>query len=131
MVKLTLTLSAVYLAAVGVGLMFFPLHFGVGAVPADASPELRALLRLLGGPFLGIAILNWLSRNADPRTLRSVLVANIVGFGVVAANDMVGVATRARSRRSFSSFIWFSRSPSSSRRRSAGAQETKRRPTAK
>ena len=93
MVKLTLTLSAVYLAAVGVGLMFFPLHFGVGAVPADASPELRALLRLLGGPFLGIAILNWLSRNADPRTLRSVLVANIVGFGVVAANDMVGVAT--------------------------------------
>ena len=93
MVKLTLTLSAVYLAAVGVGLMFFPLHFGVGAVPADASPELRALLRLLGGPFLGIAVLNWLSRNADPRTLRSVLVANIVGFGVVAANDMVGVAT--------------------------------------
>lgn len=93
MVKLTLTLSAVYLAAVGVGLRFFPLHFGVGAVPADASPELRALLRLLGGPFLGIAILNWLSRNADPRTLRSVLVANIVGFGVVAANDMLGVAT--------------------------------------
>ena len=93
MVKLTLTLSAVYLAAVGVGLMFFPLHFGVGAVPADVSPELRALLRLLGGPFLGIAVLNWLSRNADPRTLRSVLVANIVGFGVVAANDMVGVAT--------------------------------------
>ena len=35
MVKLTLTLSAVYLAAVGVGLMFFPLHFGVGAVPAE------------------------------------------------------------------------------------------------
>ena len=93
MVKLTLTLSAIYLAAVGIGLMFFPLQFGIGAVPADASPELRALLRLLGGPFLGIAILNWLSRNADPRTLRSVLVANIVGFGVVAANDMVGVAT--------------------------------------
>ena len=93
MVKLTLTLSAVYLAAVGIGLMLFPLQFGIGAVPADASPELRALLRLLGGPFLGIAILNWLSRNADPRTLRSVLVANIVGFGVVAANDMVGVAT--------------------------------------
>lgn len=93
MVRLTLTLSAVYLAAVGIGLMLFPLQFGIGAVPADASPELRALLRLLGGPFLGIAILNWLSRNADPRTLRSVLVANIVGFGVVAANDMVGVAT--------------------------------------
>ena len=37
MLKLTLTLSAIYLAAVGLGLMLFPLHFGVGAVPGDAS----------------------------------------------------------------------------------------------
>ena len=82
--KLTLTLSAIYLAAVGFGLMLFPLQFGVGAVPADASPELIALLRLLGGPFLGIAVLNWLSRSAEPSaTLRAVLIANIVGFGAV------------------------------------------------
>jgi hypothetical protein len=93
MIRLTLTLSAIYLAAVGVGLMFFPLQFGIGAVPPDASPELRALLRLLGGPFLGIAVLNWLSRDADPRRLRAVLIANIVGFGTVAANDIVGVVT--------------------------------------
>ena len=93
MIRLTLTLSAIYLAAVGVGLMFFPLQFGIGAVPPDASPELRALLRLLGGPFLGIAVLNWLSRDADPKRLRAVLIANIVGFGTVAANDIVGVAT--------------------------------------
>jgi hypothetical protein len=93
MIRLTLTLSAVYLAAVGVGLMFFPLHFGIGAVPPDASPELRALLRLLGGPFLGIAVLNWLSRDADPTRLAAVLIANIVGFGTVAANDIVGVVT--------------------------------------
>jgi hypothetical protein len=33
------------------------------------TPELVALLRLLGGPFLGIAVLNWLSRNAAPFTL--------------------------------------------------------------
>ena len=93
MIRLTLTLSAIYLAAVGVGLMFFPLQFGIGAVPPDASPELRALLRLLGGPFLGIAVLNWLSRDADPRRLRAVLIANIVGFGTVAASDIVGVVT--------------------------------------
>lgn len=93
LVKLTLTLSAIYLAAIGIGLMFFPLQFGVGAVPPDASPELRALFRLLGGPFLGIAVLNWLSRNADPGTLGAILIANIVGFGAVTANDMVGVAT--------------------------------------
>ena len=93
MTRLTLTLSSIYLAAVGIGLMFFPLQFGIGAVPADASPELRALLRLLGGPFLGIAVLNWLSRTTGPRHLRPVLIANIVGFAAVAANDIVGVAT--------------------------------------
>ena len=93
MIRLTLTLSALYLAAVGVGLMFFPLQFGIGAVPPDASPELRALLRLLGGPFLGIAVLNWLSRDPDPKRLRAVLIANIVGFGTVAANDIVGAVT--------------------------------------
>lgn len=93
MTKLTLTLSAAYLALVGLALMFFPLQFGRGAVPADAAPELLALLRLLGGPFLGIAVLNWLSRNAGPSTLRVVLLANIVGFGAVAANDVWGVAS--------------------------------------
>src|SRR2546428_728743 len=89
MLKTVLTISALYLAAVGVGLMFFPLQFGVGAVPPDASPQLIALLRLLGGPFLGIAALNWLSRNDPP--YRPVLLANIIGFGAVAANDLWGV----------------------------------------
>jgi hypothetical protein len=94
MLKATLTLSAFYLAAVGLALMFVPLHFGIGAVPPDASPELLALLRLLGGPFLGIAVLNWLSRDTGPSTaLRAILFANIVGFGAVAANDVWGVAT--------------------------------------
>jgi hypothetical protein len=56
--KLTFTLSALYLAGVGLALMFFPLQFGRGAVPTDAAPELLSLLRLLGGPFLGISVLN-------------------------------------------------------------------------
>lgn len=92
--KTTLVLSALYLAAVGLGLMLVPLRFGIGAVPADAPPELVALLRLLGGPFLGIAVLNWLARDAEASTvLRAVLLANIVGFGAVAANDIWGVAS--------------------------------------
>ena len=45
MIKATLVLSAIYLALVGIGLMIFPLQFGVGAVPEDASPQLIALLR--------------------------------------------------------------------------------------
>src|SRR6266498_820389 len=93
MLRLTLTLSALYLALIGLGLVFFPLQFGTGAVPANASPQLVALLRLLGGPFLGIAVLNWLSRGAKPSTLGAVVLANIVGFAAVAANDVWGVAT--------------------------------------
>ena len=66
MLRATLTLSAVYLAIVGLALMLVPLRFGVGAVPPDAPGELIALLRLLGGPFLGIAVLTigW-SRDLD------------------------------------------------------------------
>jgi hypothetical protein len=94
MLRVTLVLSALYLAAVGLALMLVPLRFGVGAVPADAPPELIALLRLLGGPFLGIAALNWLCRNAEPSTaLRAVVLANLVGFGAVAANDVLDVAS--------------------------------------
>ena len=93
MLKPTLTISALYLAAVGLALMLFPLQFGRGAVPPDAGPELLALLRLLGGPFLGIAVLNWLSRDAEASARNPVLLANIVGFGAVAANDIWGVAS--------------------------------------
>jgi hypothetical protein len=92
MIKYLLTTAAVYLAAVGLALLFVPLQFGVDAVPTDASPELLAFLRLLGGPFLGIAVLNWMSRNSEPSTVRNtVILANLVGFGFVAANDIVGV----------------------------------------
>lgn len=94
MLKTLFVISAAYLAAIGLGLILVPLKFGVGAVPANASPQLVALMRLLGGPFLGIAILNWLCRNAQPSNiLRAVVIANLVGFGAVAANDVWGVAT--------------------------------------
>jgi hypothetical protein len=90
--KLTLISSAIYLAVVGLALMLAPLQFGIGAVPTNASPELIALLRLLGGPLLGIAVLNWLTRNAEPSPARTaIVVANVVGFGTVAANDVWSV----------------------------------------
>lgn len=86
--------SAIYLAVIGLALLIVPAQFGVDAVPEDASTELISLLRLLGGPFLGIAALNWLSRDAQPSPARdTVVLANLVGFGVVAANDVVGVLT--------------------------------------
>ncbi|BBZ06255.1 hypothetical protein MDOR_04240 [Mycolicibacterium doricum] len=84
--------AAIYLAAIGLALLLVPAQFGVGAVPDDATPELLALLRLMGGPFLGVAVLDWLSRNAEPSGMRNIVVlANVIGFGTVAANDVWGV----------------------------------------
>ncbi|HVX44049.1 MAG TPA: hypothetical protein VHC49_09180 [Mycobacteriales bacterium] len=94
MTKPLLVIASGYLAAIGLALLIVPARFGVDAVPDDPSPELIALLRLLGGPMLGIAVLNWMARGAEPSTVRNtVLLANLVGFGVVAGNDLVGVAT--------------------------------------
>jgi hypothetical protein len=87
-----LTVSAIYLAVLGVGFMFAPREIGIDAVPADASPALIAYLRLFGGPFLGIAVLNWLARNEEPSAARNAIVlANIVGFGCVTCMDVWGV----------------------------------------
>ena len=86
------TVAAFYLAVIGFALLLVPAQFGVGAVPEDASPELIALLRLLGGPFLGIALLNWMSRDTDPATIgNTVILADLTGFGAVALNDVWGV----------------------------------------
>src|SRR5690606_21643944 len=99
MTKPLLTLASLYLAAIGLALVFVPRQFGVGAVPADAPAELVALLRLLGGPLLGIAVLDWLSRGAPPSPwLRAVLAGNLVGFGVVTANDVWGYRDRGGAR---------------------------------
>jgi hypothetical protein len=72
--------------------MLRPRQFGIGAVPQDASPELIALLGLLGGPCLGIAVSNWMARNAVPSTTRdAVILGIVVGFGAVAGNGVWGV----------------------------------------
>jgi hypothetical protein len=90
--KLVLTVSAIYLAVLGVGFMFYPRQIGIDAVPPDAPPALIAYLRLFGGPFVGIAVLNWLARNADASVARNAIVlAHIVGFGCAAAMDVWGV----------------------------------------
>ena len=90
--KAVLTVSAIYLAVLGVGFMFAPRQIGIDAVPADASPALIAYLRLFGAPFLGIAVLNWMARNAGPSAARNAIVlANIVGFACATAMDVWGV----------------------------------------
>ena len=45
--KIVLTVSAIYLAVLGVAFMVAPQEIGIDAVPADASPALIAYLRIL------------------------------------------------------------------------------------
>ena len=90
--KAVLTMSAIYLGVLGVGFMFAPRQIGLDAVPPDASRALLAYLRIFGGPMLGIAVLNWMARNAEPSAARNaIVVANIVGFASVTAMDIWGV----------------------------------------
>jgi hypothetical membrane protein len=90
--KGVLTVSAIYLAVLGAGFMLAPRQIGIDAVPADASPALIAYLRIFGGPILGIAVLNWMARNAEPSAARNAIVfGNIVGFGCVTLMDVWGV----------------------------------------
>ena len=90
--KPVLIASAVYLGLIGLGVLLVPRYFGVGAVPPEAPPALIAFLRIFAGPCLGIAVLNWLARNAGPSPARdAIILANIVGFGCVAATDVWGV----------------------------------------
>jgi hypothetical protein len=85
--------SSLYLALVGLGMLLVPQYFGVGAVPRDAPPALIEFLRIFAGPCLGIAVLNWLVRNAEPSAaLRAIVLANVVGFGCVTASDIWGVS---------------------------------------
>jgi hypothetical protein len=76
--------------------MFAPRQIGIDAVPPDASPALLAYLRVFGGPMVGIAVLNWIARNAEPSSARDAIVlANIVGFACVTSMDLWAVFSGA------------------------------------
>jgi hypothetical protein len=122
-----LSIAAIYMAIVGVGLIFTPRAFGVGAVPTDASAALIAYLRLWGSPLLGIAVLNWMARNAEPSTARNaIILGNMVGFTAIAALDVWGSFSGGRPvTKVFAlihllfavTFIWIGRMSMSTKRR--------------
>jgi hypothetical protein len=94
--KAVLITAAIYLGVLGLGFMLAPRQIGIDAVPADPSPTLVAYLRVFGGPFLGLALLNWMARDAQPSYLRKAIVlANIVGFGSVTLMDIWAVLSGA------------------------------------
>lgn len=90
-------MASIYLALAGMGFIFIPLQFGIGAVPPNPSPELITYLRVFGSPLLGIALLDWMVRNEPASRARTaILMGNIVGFGVIAALDIWGLFHEAR-----------------------------------
>ena len=95
--NILLGIASIYMALVGIGLIFAPQAFGLGAVPTDPSPALIAFLRLWGSPLLGIAVLNWRARNAEPSAARdAIILGNIVGFAAIAALDTWGTFSGGR-----------------------------------
>ena len=95
--KVLLSITAVYLALLGLGFIFAPQAIGTGAVPQDAPDALIAYLRMFGPPFLGIAVLNWSARNAEPsHTRTAIILGNIVGFGLGPVLDVWGLFSGAR-----------------------------------
>ncbi|MBW4619606.1 MAG: hypothetical protein KME17_09640 [Cyanosarcina radialis HA8281-LM2] len=95
--KLLLSITAVYMGLLGLGFIFAPREIGIGAVPADAPAALVAYLRVFGSTFLGIAVLNWSARKAEPSTARrAIILGNIVGFSVGPAVDVWGLLSGAR-----------------------------------
>jgi hypothetical protein len=90
--RILLSVASIYLAFVGLGLIFAPQRFGVDAVPNDASAALIAYLRFFGSPLLGIAVLNWMARNAEPsRARNAIILGNLVGFAAIAALALMGI----------------------------------------
>ena len=96
--KLTLTVAAIYLGLVGIGLLLAP-TFMVFDLPDNASPLLIAQLRAMSDVFIGVAVVDWLARNAEAsRALNAIILGNTVGFGmsvilgigvVLAGNEVV------------------------------------------
>jgi hypothetical protein len=81
--------AALYLGLVGLGFLLAPgtLVFGaLGQTPTIIMAELRQY----GGALLGIATLNWVSRNAEPSIARNgIFLGNTIGFGLVAIGGVL------------------------------------------
>ena len=86
------TLSAVLLGACGLFLLFAP-DVVVSTFVADPVPLVEVLAQLLGGAWLGVAMLNWFTRGQPLGGIygRPVVFANLLLY-FVAASALLKVA---------------------------------------
>ena len=74
-----LSISAIYLALIGLLFLIAPDAVLFGTLGAGASAALVAILRVPASTFIGIAVLNWVARDAEPSKALIVVVA-VVGL---------------------------------------------------
>ena len=86
--KLLFVVTATYWALMGVLLQAVPvIAFGLDA---NASPSLVANLRVPASLVFPLAVLNWLSRNADPSAARdAIFFSNMTAFTLVGIGDLL------------------------------------------
>lgn len=83
------SVAALYLALVGIGFLLVPGILVLGAL-GETPAVIVAELRQYGGALLGIAVLNWIARNAEPSKARDgIFLGNTVGFGLVAVGGLL------------------------------------------
>ena len=86
--KLLFVVTATYWALMGVLLQAAPvMAFGLDA---NASPSLIANLRVPASLLFPLAVLNWLSRNAEPSAARdAIFYSNMTAFTLVGMGDLL------------------------------------------
>jgi len=88
--------SAIYLALVGIGMLFVPDAIVFGALGDSPLPGLVAALRAEGGTLMSITVLSWMARDVQPSKVRdAIVVCNIVGYGLVTITGLVGQVSGA------------------------------------
>ncbi|MDE3058813.1 MAG: hypothetical protein KGJ59_12740 [Bacteroidota bacterium] len=91
-----LSISAVYMALLGIGFLVAPDAIMFGSAGAGASAALLANLRAIASMAIGIAVLNWFARNAEPsKALNAIVLANTVGFGLAAILEVIALFSAA------------------------------------
>jgi len=81
--KILLTVSAVFLGLVGIGLSFFPKEVFM-YLTTDSNPILLLLLQILGSLYLGFGIMNWMAKGSIIGGIynKPIAIGNLMHFGV-------------------------------------------------
>ena len=81
--KILLTVSAVFLGLIGIGLSFLPEEI-VAYLNISYNPMATLLLQLLGALYLGFGIMNWMAKGSLIGGIynRPIVIGNFMHFGV-------------------------------------------------